>query len=90
MHPQRNVLYRALGQGEPFDPDVATFPMPHEAYLLLCSDGLWGVVSEREIFNLVTTSPDPQQACQALIDAANAAGGPDNISVILVQLPSNA
>lgn len=90
VHPQRNVLYRALGQGEPFDPDVATFPMPHEAYLLLCSDGLWGVVSEREIFNLVTTSPDPQQACQALIDAANAAGGPDNISVILVQLPSNA
>jgi serine/threonine protein phosphatase PrpC len=86
-HPQRNVLYRALGQGEPFEPDVGTFPLPHSGTLMLCSDGLWGVVHEREIFNIVSTAPDPQQACQLLVDAANAAGGPDNISVILVRIP---
>lgn len=87
IHPQRNVLYRALGQGEPFEPDVGTFPIPRGGYLLMCSDGLWGVVPEREIFNIISTAPDPQQACQLLIDAANAAGGPDNISVILVRMP---
>ncbi len=87
VHPQRNVLYRALGQGEPFEPDVISMPIPRDGYLLLCSDGLWGVVNDRETFNIISTSSDPQQACQSLIDAANAAGGPDNISVILVRLP---
>jgi protein phosphatase len=53
----------------------------------MCSDGLWGVVSERELFNTVSSSPNPQLACQSLIDAANSAGGPDNISVVIVRLP---
>ncbi|HSQ16888.1 MAG TPA: protein phosphatase 2C domain-containing protein [Anaerolineales bacterium] len=87
VHPQRNVLYRALGQGDPFQPDVATFPLPRACHLLICSDGLWGVIPEKELLGLVNSSPDPQQACQSLIDAANAAGGPDNITVILVRLP---
>lgn len=87
VHPQRNVLYRALGQGEPFQPDIATFPIPRSSYLLLCSDGLWGVISEKEMLRLVNTAVNPQQACQLLVDAANAAGGPDNITVILVRLP---
>jgi protein phosphatase len=86
-HPQRNVLYRALGQGEPIDPDILTLQIPKAGYLLICSDGLWGVVPEGEVFNIVATSSDPQQACQLLIEAANAAGGPDNISVIVVRLP---
>jgi serine/threonine protein phosphatase PrpC len=87
VHPQRNVLYRALGQGEPFPPDIATFPLPRACHLLICSDGLWGVVSEKELLRLVNTAITPQQACQQLTDAANSAGGPDNISVILVRLP---
>lgn len=86
-HPQRNVLYRALGQGEPVEPDIATIPIPKSGYLIICSDGLWGVVSEGEMFNIIATSPDPQQACQLLIEAANNAGGPDNISVIVVHMP---
>ncbi len=87
IHPQRNVLYRALGQGEPFEPDVSTFPVPRSGHLLICSDGLWGVVPERELFNIITTAPNPQTACQTMMDAANDAGGPDNISAILVKLP---
>ena len=87
VHPQRNVLYRAIGQGEPFNPDIYTQPLPDAGYILLCSDGLWGVVSEDEILRLIKFAPDPQVASQLLIDAANAAGGPDNISAILVRLP---
>lgn len=86
-HPQRHVLYRALGLGEPFEPDVFTAPTPHAGYLLVCSDGLWGVVPEEEIFRLISTSPNLHHACLNLVEAANAAGGPDNISAILVRMP---
>ncbi len=87
IHPQRNVLYRALGQAEPFDPDVFITPAPRQGYLMLCSDGLWGVVSEEDLFRIVVSAPSPALACQELVKAANAGGGPDNISVILVQFP---
>jgi serine/threonine protein phosphatase PrpC len=86
-HPQRNVLYRALGQGEPFEPDTVTYQLKRGSQILLCSDGLWGVISDKEIEEVIRTSPNPQQACQTLINMANSAGGPDNISVIIVQMP---
>jgi PPM family protein phosphatase len=86
VHPQRNVLYRALGQGEPFVPDIITAPLPNPGYLLLCSDGLWGVVEQEEILDIIFSTPTPEQACQKLIQVANTAGGPDNISVILVRM----
>lgn len=86
VHPQRNVLYRALGQGETLEPDVVTTPFPVGGYLLLCSDGLWGVVPEDEIRKIVYDAPTIQRACQNLVAAANSAGGPDNISAVLVQL----
>lgn len=88
VHPQRNVLYRALGQGEPLEGDISTFPLPHPGYLMLCSDGLWGVVSDLDIFRIISGAPHPSLACHNLIEAANAAGGPDNISVVLVQYPN--
>jgi protein phosphatase len=86
-HPQRNVLYRALGQGEAFSPDIATSPLPASGWLMLCSDGLWGVVPPAEVARIIRETTDPQIAAQLLIDAANAAGGPDNITVILIRLP---
>jgi protein phosphatase len=85
IHPQRNVLYRAIGQGEPFEPDISTHLFPGSGSLLLCSDGLWGVVPDLEIFRIVNSATNPAEACQNLIEAANEAGGPDNISVILVK-----
>ncbi|MBI9051295.1 MAG: serine/threonine-protein phosphatase [Anaerolineaceae bacterium] len=85
VHPQRNVLYRALGQMEPFHPDVRTFTFPNNGILLLCSDGLWGVVSESTMFDIVMQNDNPTIACRKLVDAANEAGGPDNITVILVK-----
>ena len=86
VHPQRNVLYRALGQGETLEPDVVTTPFPIGGYLMLCSDGLWGVVPEDEMRRIIYEAPNMQRACQNLVAAANGAGGPDNISVILAQL----
>jgi protein phosphatase len=85
VHPNRNILYRALGQAEPFKPDIQSFPMPHPGYMLICSDGLWGTVNEADIFQIVTGAKNPSIACKNLVDAANTAGGPDNISVLLVQ-----
>ena len=85
-YPHRNVLYRALGQGEILEPDIFTLAFPQPGHLMLCSDGLWGVVSEQDIVRSINESPTLQRACQNLITAANMAGGPDNISVVLVQL----
>lgn len=86
VHPQRNVLYRALGQGESLEPDITTTPFPVNGYLLICSDGLWGVVPDEEVRRIIFEGPTIQRACQNLIAAANGAGGPDNISAILIQL----
>ena len=53
---------------------------------MLCSDGLWGVVAEPEITRALADAPTLERACQNMVSAANMAGGPDNISVILVQM----
>lgn len=87
VHPQRNVLYRAVGQTDPLHPDVHTHLLPHPGYLMICSDGLWGVVPDAEIFRIIHASATVVDACQKLVDAANQEGGPDNISVVLVQYP---
>ncbi len=84
-HPQKSVLYRALGQGGAAQPEIFISSLPNPGSLLLCSDGLWGVVSEDEIQRIVNSTESPHLACQKLIQAANQAGGPDNISVILVR-----
>jgi protein phosphatase len=87
VHPQRNVLYRALGQGEPFEPEITALSIPPGGYIMLCSDGLWGYVDEPELIRIIKTAPNPEMACHEMVRAANAAGGPDNISVVLVRLP---
>lgn len=87
VHPQKNVLYRALGQPEPFDPDVSSTPIPQPGYVLICSDGLWGLVSDAAMFRIISEAPNPHRACQALVDAANAAGGHDNITAVLIRMP---
>ena len=84
-HPQRNVLYRAVGQAEPYKPDIHSHPIPRPGYLMICSDGLWGVVTETDVFRVITNSTNPVIACHELVELANTNGGPDNISVILVK-----
>jgi PPM family protein phosphatase len=85
-HPQRSVITRALGT-EP-DVDVDTFTVearPDDLYLL-CSDGLTDMISADEIFAVLDASDDLEVAARALIEAANAGGGEDNITVVLFQI----
>ncbi len=85
VHPQRNMLYRAVGQGFSLDVDVQSQPLQPGDQFLLCSDGLWGLLSDEELWRIVAAAPTPSAACAQLVAAANAAGGHDNISVILVK-----
>jgi serine/threonine protein phosphatase PrpC len=87
IHPQRNVLYRALGQVESIDAELISSSTPKSGHLIICSDGLWGLVSDEAIAETVSSADSPQQACNRLVEAANTAGGPDNISVIIIQMP---
>lgn len=89
-HPQRHVLYRAIGQGDSLEVDVFTHPTPHGGMLLVCSDGLWGVVPDDRILNIVKKADHPQEACDELIRAANQGGGPDNITAVLVRFPNRS
>ena len=86
MHPQRSVITRALGT-EP-DVDVDTFTVaaePGDLYLV-CSDGLTSMVSDGEIQALLVDNDDLDHAARALVDAANAGGGEDNITVVLFEI----
>ena len=84
-HPQRNVLYRALGQVDSLDPDLDKFTLGINEKLMLCSDGLWGVVEDGKLEEILKSSQDLDQIADDLVLAANEGGGPDNISVILVE-----
>jgi PPM family protein phosphatase len=84
--PHRNVLYRALGQGEILEADVFTVSFPQTGCLMFCSDGLWGVIADQDLSKIIREAPSLQRACQNLVEAANTAGGPDNISVIIAQM----
>lgn len=85
QHPNKNVLSMSLnGSREKIDPYFTEVPWKHGDSLLLCSDGLWGPVSESQISNIVS-SLDPQEAADKLIKTANMHQGPDNISVIIAR-----
>lgn len=84
-HPQSNVIYRTIGDKAKIEVDICTIRLEAGEWLLLCSDGLSGMVQDAQIHEIVTRATSPQKACAALIEAANAAGGEDNISVIIVQ-----
>jgi serine/threonine protein phosphatase PrpC len=81
---QRNILYKAIGQGTTVEPDILYHDLNWGQYLLLCCDGLWGKVPDPEIAAIIEASPTPDIACQNLVSKANENGGEDNISVILI------
>jgi protein phosphatase len=85
-HPQRNVIYRTMGDKPKVEVDTSIHTLSAGDRLLLCSDGLSGMVDDATIHRIVMESSSPQAACDALIDAGNAAGGEDNISVVIIQI----
>jgi protein phosphatase len=82
----KNVLYRALGQGEVLEVDTLTRQLKNDDYLLLCSDGLWNLVQDEDLQKIVVEASNPQEACDTLVSLANEKGGHDNISVIVVRV----
>jgi protein phosphatase len=92
QHGQRNVIYRTMGDKPNVEMDLATLALAPGDRLLLCSDGLSGLVDDAHLHQLASSQP-PQPACEALIAAANAAGGDDNITAVvaeIVELPAAA
>jgi protein phosphatase len=86
QHPQRHMLTRALGVAERVEVDLVEFPTVAGDRLLLCSDGLTNEVAHDDIAAILFDERDPLDAANALIDAAIASGGHDNISVVIVDI----
>ena len=87
-HPKRHILTNALGISRDIRIDIETITTEFE-YLLLSSDGLHGVLDDYQIREILSTEADLPTLCDQLIDAANEAGGFDNITVILAKVGAN-
>ncbi|HMJ37258.1 MAG TPA: Stp1/IreP family PP2C-type Ser/Thr phosphatase [Baekduia sp.] len=85
-HPQRSIITRALGIEDEVVVDHRTWPVRDGDVFLLCSDGLTGMVSDARVAEIVRDAPNLSEAAHRLIDAANEAGGRDNITVILFRV----
>lgn len=85
VHPQRNILYRAVGQGEKLEIDSFSRVIPRPGWLVVCSDGLWSLLGRDSLGQIVRESQDPQAVCDALVSLALDSGAPDNVSVVAVQ-----
>jgi protein phosphatase len=86
IHPKRSMITRALGSEPKTEADIYEVELVVGDRLLLCTDGLSGMVADSAIKQLLTANPDAQVATDALVEAALAAGGMDNISVIVVNV----
>jgi PPM family protein phosphatase len=83
-HPQGSIITRALGADADVQVDTATFKIVSGDRLLLCTDGLTAVVDQGTIRNVLLRTRDPQQAAERLVAMANEQGGPDNITVVVL------
>jgi serine/threonine protein phosphatase PrpC len=83
-HPQKNIIYKNIGDKPQVEPDIGRQTLLPGDTLLLCCDGLSGEVGDDRLLRIVQQSPSLPAACQQLVRAANEAGGHDNISVILI------
>lgn len=84
-HPQKNVIYRVMGDRSKVESDVFEQRLQIGEGLLLCSDGLSGMIDDNRIWHIWNTSYSPQDVCERLIEEANQAGGEDNVTVVVIQ-----
>ncbi len=89
-HPQRNLIYRSLGAGhKTVEVDVFHETLRPGDILLLCSDGLWEMVRREDLLRTLSDKGNLQKICDTLIDLANANGGEDNITAIVVHVSAH-
>lgn len=86
IHPQRNVLTRALGTQGHLEFEVNSFPIHPGDKFLLCSDGLTSIVAEKNIKEILMSKKEPQIIADQLVEQANNNGGTDNITVIVIEV----
>ena len=89
-HPMRHVLTMAIGASAPLTVNCYAVPLSPGALVLMCSDGLHGVVEPQQLAQILQGGRDGvglEESCHQLIDAAKAAGGPDNVTTVLVRKP---
>jgi protein phosphatase len=85
-HPQRNLLTRALGTSDEVEVDLTTVQLLFDDLLILCTDGLSGVVTDDEILAEAVRHAEPQATAEGLVALANAHGGPDNVTVVVAHV----
>ncbi|HTI13116.1 MAG TPA: protein phosphatase 2C domain-containing protein [Dictyobacter sp.] len=83
-HPQRNQIFRSIGDKQNVQVDLFIQQIHPGDILLSCSDGLWEMVRDPQITDILNQAPDPQTACAHFIEAANQNGGEDNVSAVVV------
>jgi serine/threonine protein phosphatase PrpC len=85
-HPHRSVIYRCIGDKPLVEVDTDVLPLAGGDRIIVCCDGLWEMLRDEGIEDVMLQEAEPQTACELLVSRANAAGGEDNISVIVVQV----
>ena len=85
-HPQRNYILRNVGDKPQLQVDLYEAALEPGQSLLLCCDGLWEMVLDEQIRDIVNQHANPQDACRELIQVANENGGDDNITCVIVRL----
>jgi protein phosphatase len=83
-HPRKNEITRAVGIMSSIEVDTMKLTLDSDESLLLCCDGVIAHLSDDDIHKIIRDSPDPQTACQEIVDMANERGGSDNISLIIL------
>jgi protein phosphatase len=85
-HPRRSEIYRAIGDQPEIEVDIFLRELQPGDRLVLCCDGVWEMIRDEGITDVLLAFDDPQAACEEMVRQANAAGGEDNISVIVVNV----
>jgi PPM family protein phosphatase len=85
-HPERHVITRALGGPDPAEADYFQLPLPSAPRLLLCTDGITGMIADDAIETILRETDDPRDAAAALVSAAVSAGGQDNATAVVVDV----
>ena len=88
-HPQKNMITKAIGIDTSIEADTMRLTLDSDESLLLCCDGVIAHLPDDDIHKIIRDSPDPQTACQEIVDMANERGGSDNISLIILSSESS-
>ena len=88
LHPDKNIITRAVGAGRDINADYFEFTLTEKSILLMCSDGLSNMVEDEQLAILLKSAKKPEKIGKKLIEAANRNGGKDNIAVIVINVDS--